>query len=256
MRFRIILILTACYLQTCAQSEKKLNSSTTIKPPVFITDANGKTVIDGWEKLESEQGNLYAPKGLKNATTPGFFQMITPNNNYNAERFFKFLASNTALKNISLKEVVMNSHYLIEGKMLVACFGQGQVEGKKVYFFMDLNGPDLDNKIIGNLVYATPEVFNAWNGVLFPLVLNGYVKDPSTFEDKSVFKVVDFASAATFYGAMVDAKLYSELSVMSTLSNEANKAMQNASTISNCILSDNCDITYDAEGKAQPNYKN
>ncbi len=239
---------------SCGQSNKQ--NILNVKPPVFITDSNVKTSIDDWERLETEKGNLYAPKKLKNNTTPRFFQIVTPNSNYNAERFFKFLASNTALKNISFTEVVMNSHYLVEGRMLVACFGEGQVNGEKVYFFMDLNGPDLDNKIIGNLVYATPELFNAWNGVLFPLVLNGYVKDTTVFENKSVFKVSDFTSAANFYGAMVDTKLYSELSVMTTLTNEATKAMQNASTISNCVLSDNCDITYDAEGKAQPNYSN
>ena len=254
MRIKIFIFVLTASITSCAQTQKEKND--TPLPPMFKTDENGKTMIAGWEKLESEEGNFYVPIGLKDSSSPRFFQIITDNNNYNAEGFFNYVTSKTPLKITKLKEVVMNSHYLIEGKMLVACFGEGRVNEKKVLFFMDLNGPDVDNKIIGNLIYASPQTFDSWNGILCPLVLNGYVKDITIFEDKSVFEIKDFANAANFYGAMVDTKLYSELSVMTTLSNEAMKAMKNATTISNCILSDDCNITYDGQGVAQPNYTN
>lgn len=199
----LFIILTLC-ATSCAQSKKSENIIAT--PPVFSTDGNGKTVINGWEKLDADEGNFYAPSTAKEALSPRFFQILAPNNSYDSEGFFEYLASLTPLEIISLKEVVMNSHYLVEGRMLVACFGEGRINGEKVYFFMDLNGPNVNNEIIGNLVYATPQMFNSWNGILVPLVLNGYVKDTAQFQNKEVFKIKDFAAAATFYGAMVDTK--------------------------------------------------
>ena len=250
----ILIFILSASITSCAQSGQQ--DHVPAPPPVYSTDENGKTIIMGWEKVESDEGNLYRPSNVTVAVSPGFFQLVAPNNNYNAQGFFEYLASKTPLKITTLKEVVMNSYYLIEGKMLVACFGEGLVNEEKVYFFMDLNGPDINNEIIGTLVYASPQIFDSWNGILFPLVLNGYVKDTSIFENKTVFKIKDFSVAATFYGAMVDTKLYSELSVISTLSEEAMKAMKNATTISNCVLSDNCEIIYDSEGIAKPNYTN
>lgn len=233
-----------------------LGQGTTNYPaPTFFTNAAGAVTIPGWEKLDSEEGSRYRPIDANPADAIGFFQLISANEGYNVSSYFDFLCQKAGLKNVNKWEgTVIEGYYQIAGTMLAASFGEAEVAGKKVLVFMDLNGPDFDNKIIGNLVYAAPEIFASWHGVLFPLVLNGYVEDPDIFTNKDVMAVKDFEQASAFYAAMINTKLYSEYSTMITLSEEAQRAMKNATVIAGCASSDNCSVSYDAAGNAVEEY--
>ncbi len=226
-------------------------------PPVFTTDAGGNVQIPGWERVDSIEGNRYRPLGAENNDAPGFFQLISENKDYNVISYFDFLCEKAGLTNVNKAEgTVIEAYYQVAGTMLAATFGEAEIEGNRVYVFMDLNGPDFENKIIGNLIYATPEVFNTWHGVLFPLLLNGYVEDPDIFTNKEVMAVTDFEQASAFYAAMINTKLYSDYSTMITLSEEAQRAMRNAAVIAGCAGTDNCAVRYDAEGNAIEEYTN
>ena len=63
MRIRFVLILIAICFTACGQSEKQETASLkNIPPPVFSVNSEGKTILEGWEKIDSKEGNFYATK--------------------------------------------------------------------------------------------------------------------------------------------------------------------------------------------------
>jgi len=94
------------------------------------------------------------------------------------------------------------------------------------------------------------EVFDSWDAVLLPLVRNGYVSDPSMFENREVMRAGTDAEKTGFYVGMVNTKIMSDFGALSTLSEGAMQAARNASTIAGCAGASNCTVSYDGTGNA------
>ena len=136
------------------------------------------------------------------------------------------------------------------GPMVAAVFGKAKEERREVQFFADLYGPDEENNVIGTIIYAPPEVFDSWDGVLLPLVRNGYVENPDMFDNRAVMRAGGDAEKTGFYVGMVNTKIISEMGALSTLSAGAVQAARNASTIAGCAGASNCSVSYDGSGNA------
>ena len=258
----ISIFIFSIVFESCAQSDKKATKTEKVQAlskkfiaPTFATNNEGVVHIPGWTKVSTELGSLHTPKNASAKYDPHLFQITTENKGYNVDTFFDYLGKKANLKNIKKPiGVTVDGYFQIFGKMLACSFGEAEIDGQKVYFFMDLLGPDFDNTILGNVVYAKPEVFESWHGALFPLVLNGYVESPDIFTNEKVFQIQNFENSTQFYAAMINTKLNSEYSSLMTLSNEAMRAMKNATVIAGCAASDNCEIGYDAQGNAVEEY--
>lgn len=268
MRVTILLLILVLLSQSCSQSDISPESSSkeitteelSIKAPVYEIGANGKTTIPGWQQVDSDKGLLFMPVGFTKEYDPHMYQITTTSNEgqfKTYDDFLKFVTDKTPLKNIKRHEgLKVEAFYQVFGVMVVASFGEAEIDGVKMSLFMDVYGPDTDGKLTGILIYARSEIFAAWDGVLFPLVLNGYVEDPSIFTNKEVMQITDYNIATDFYVAMINTKVSSEYATLVSLSESALQAMRNASVITSCASSDNCYITYDGDGNAVPNYRN
>ena len=216
-------------------------------PPVPATDASGALVIPGWVKGDGKDA-FYQPQDGANA---GFFQIIRQNNGFNIDSFFDLLIEEANLEAVERPQGVQAEAFSATfGPMVAAVFGKALHNGEVVSFFADLHGPDDENKVIGTLIYAPDDVFESWDGVLLPLIRNGYVKDPSIFENREVLRAGNDAEKTRFYVGMVNTKIMSEFGALSTLSQGAIQAAQNASTIASCAGASNCSVSYDGMGNA------
>lgn len=219
----------------------------TLAPPIPVRDANGALFIPGWVKIDGRDA-FYVPDDGSNA---GFFQIIRQNDGFNVDSFFDLLLQEAELERVDRPQGIQAEAFSATfGPMVAAVFGRARHEGQAVSFFADLHGPDDENKVIGTLIYARPEVFDGWDGVLLPLIRNGYVKDPSIFENRDALRAGNDAQKTQFYVGMVNTKIMSEFGALSTLSQGAIQAAQNASTIASCAGASNCSISYDGVGNA------
>ena len=217
-----------------------------LAPPIPVADGSGALFIPGWG-LQDGPDALYLPD---NGETAGFLQIIRPNDNYNIDSFFDELIRAAGLSSISRPQgVEAEAFKAVFGPMVAAVFGQARKDGVPVSFFADLHGPD-ERGIIGTLIYAPPATFDSWDGVLLPLVRNGYVQDPAIFENRSVMRAGSDTEKTRFYVGMVNTKIMSEFGALQTLSAGALQAAQNASTIASCAGANNCSVSYDGMGNA------
>ncbi len=251
----MIRFLTSLFwlLGAVAQAQEPLSQNfamfprATLAPPIPVTSPDGALFIPGWTKTDSKDA-FYQPDDGTNA---GFFQIIRQNDGFTIDSFLDLLIKEGALTRVERpKGVQAEAFSATFGPMVAAVFGRATHKGQSVAFFADLHGPDDQGKIIGTLIYASPSVFDSWDGVLLPLVRNGYVKDPSIFENRDVLRAGNDAQKTQFYAGMVNTKIMAEFGALSTLSQGAIQAAQNASTIASCAGSSNCAVSYDGMGNA------
>ena len=219
----------------------------TIAPPIPATASDGTIFIPGWTKADQKDA-FYQPTDGSHA---GFLQIIRINDGFNIDSFFDLLISEAGLTNVNRpKGVQAEAFSATFGPMVAAVFGKADHQGQPIQFFADLHGPDDENKVIGTLIYAQPDVFNSWDGVLLPLLRNGYVKDPSIFDNREVLRAGNDTEKTNFYVGMVNTKIMAEFGALSILSEGAMQAARNASTIAGCAGASNCSVSYDGMGNA------
>ena len=218
-----------------------------VPPPIPVTGADGKLFIPGWIKTGRDDA-FFQPEGGADA---GFLQIIRQNDGYNIDSFFDLLISEAGLDSVSRPDGQEAEAFKATfGPMVAAVFGKAREERQEVRFFADLYGPDEENNVIGTIIYASPEVFDSWDGVLLPLVRNGYVENPDMFDNRAVMRAGSDAEKTGFYVGMVNTKIISEMGALSTLSAGAVQAARNASTIAGCAGASNCSVSYDGSGNA------
>lgn len=218
-----------------------------IAPPIPVAAADGTLGIPGWRKADRGDA-VYHPEDGSHA---GFYQIIRQNDGYTIDSFLDHLIETAGLTHVVRPKGVQAEAFAATfGPMVAAVFGRGEMDGRAVVFFADLHGPDDQNTVIGTLIYAAPEVFESWDGVLLPLIRNGYVKDPGIFENRAVMRAGSDAQRTDFYVGMVNAKIMAEFGALSLLSEGALQAARNATTIAGCAGSDSCSISYDGLGNA------
>lgn len=218
-----------------------------LPPPIPAEGADGKLFIPGWTKTDRVDAFFQPTDG----SDAGFLQIIRQNDGYNIDSFFDVLISEAGLDDVTRPTgQEAEAFKAVYGPMVAAVFGEAKITGQTVTFFADLHGPDASDAIIGTLIYAPREVFDSWDAVLLPLVRNGYVSDPSMFENREVMRAGTDAEKTGFYVGMVNTKIMSDFGALSTLSEGAMQAARNASTIAGCAGASNCTVSYDGTGNA------
>ena len=213
-------------------------------PPIPVAGADGALFIPGW--AEADHADVfYQPD---DGATAGFLQITRENNGYTIDSFFDELIAAAGLTDVD-RPMGMEAEAFktVFGPMVAAVFGAGQRDGTSVTFFADLH---VDGRVLGTLIYATTDEFNRWDGVLLPLVRNGYVKDPGIFENRAVMRAGTKAQWTEFYVGMVNTKIMSEANAFAAISAGAMQAASNASTIASCAGASNCSVSYDGAGNA------
>ncbi len=216
-------------------------------PPIPVPDESGALFIPGWTVQEGPDA-FYLPQ--QSGQNAGFLQIMRENSNYTIDSFFDELIATAELSEVTRPQgIEAEAFKSVFGPMVAAVFGEARKNGEPVSFFADLHGPD-ERGIIGTLIYAPAATFDSWDGVLLPLVRNGYVRDPSIFENRSVMTAGSDTEKTRFYVGMVNTKIMSEFGALQTLSEGALQAAKNATTIASCAGASNCSVSYDGLGNA------
>lgn len=243
----ITIIASTALAQDPLSRNMEMFPSAIVPPPIPATGADGKLFVPGWEKADRKDAFFQPLDG----STAGFLQIVRQNDGYNIDSFFDLLLETADFEEINRPSGIQAEAFsAVFGPMVAAVFGKAEFNGEPIQFFADLHGPDDENKVIGTVIYATLDAFESWDAVLMPLVRNGYVSDPSIFENRDVMRAGTDAEKTNFYVGMVNTKIMSEYGAFSTLSSGAMQAAQNASTIAGCAGASNCSVSYDGSGNA------
>ena len=251
LRFFLVFVLSSFLLPVHAQDPLARNKAmfprALVAPPIPVAGYDGKLFIPGWTKTERE--DAFYTTGEGEAT--GFLQVIRQNDGFTIDSFFDHVVKASGLTDVlrpaGQQAEAFRATY---GPMVAAVFGQGKFEGTPVSLFIDLHGPDDTGQIIGTMIYAPKDVFDSWDAVLLPLVRNGYVEDPSIFENRNVMRRGTDIQKTALYVGMINRKIMADFGSYVSLSEGAMQAARNAATIAACAGADNCNVTYDGSGNA------
>lgn len=245
--FALISLPVAAFADPNLDRNLALFPEAMIAPPIPVRNEAGKLYIPGWTQTDHPDAFFEPDDGSRS----GLLQISRENDGYTIDSFFDELLETGGLNKIERPTgVEVEAFRAVFGTMVAAVFGEARYSRKKVVFFADLHGPDTSGIVVGTLIFAPRDIFESWDGVLMPLVKNGYVSDPSIFENRAVMRLGDAENQTTFYAGMVNTKIMSEYGALGTLSAGAIQAAQNASTIAGCASASNCSISYDGAGNA------
>ena len=215
-----------------------------VVPPLITNGA-----LPGWFDIGIDDFSryVYASQANPLITDPHFFQFVEQPEDHGNDfaTLLQYVATETGLTATSLDDFVkVEAWFQVFGVELRVGFGSTTIDGAAIDWFMDVLGIREDGTVLVNVVYARSSVFDTWDGILLPLVLNGYVSEPSLFDNRDVFQAGTDEQKTQFYSAMVNTKVISDFGAFVDISAGAQQAMDNAVTISQCAGASNCTITY------------
>ncbi len=213
--------------------------------PPLITNGG----LPGWFDIGTDEYSRFVFPSQANPliTDPHFFQFVEQPADHGNDfgTLLQYIATETGLTATSLDDFVKaEAWFQVFGVELRVGFSSTTIDGAAIDWFMDVLGIREDGTVLVNVVYARSSVFDSWDGILLPLVLNGYVSEPSIFENRDVFQAGTEEQKTQFYSAMVNTKVISDFGAFVDISAGAQQAMDNAVTISQCAGASNCTITY------------
>ena len=213
--------------------------------------------LPGWYNIGSGDFSryVYPSQSPPLKADPHYFQFRETASEFDNSlaQLLAYVATQTGLPIDASDFVEVEAYGDVFGDTLRAGFNSVVSMGENIDWFIDVL-TQADGNIVVNVIYARESVFDGWDGILLPLVFNGYVQDPGIFNNRDVFLAGTDRQKTDFYSAMINTKVLSEFGTFITLSAGAQQAMDNAVTISECALASNCTISY-VGGRAVSNYQ-